>query len=283
MKSGDVIMLENVRFNLGEEKNDPKFAKELAKLGDIYINEAFASLQGHVSTIGLPKFLPSAVGFLFEKEAKELSRIFKNPKRPLVVIIGGAKVVIKIKVIEKFLKKADKLLIGGVLANTIFAAKGIEMGKSLAEKDMFKVVEGLDLENPKFQLPVDFVCQNFEISLRSINAVKENESAFDLGPRTVELFCQLIRDAKMVVWNGPLGLVEKEPFDRASEAIAKAIAQSKAYSIVGGGDTIAFIKRLGLEKKFNYVSTGGGAMLKYLADETLPGIEALKRCKKSGK
>jgi len=294
MKPGDVTMLENVRFNPGEEKNDPKFAKKLAKLGDIYINEAFASShRNHASIVGIPKYLftthrtcsgagPSVIGFLFEKEAKELNRIFKNPKRPLVVIIGGAKVAIKIKVIERFLKKADKLLVGGALPNTIFAAKGIDMGKSLVEKDMFKAVEGLDLENPKFQFPVDFVCQNFEISLRSINAVKENESAFDLGPRTVELFCQLIRDAKMVIWNGPLGLVEREPFDKASEAVAKAIVQSKAYSIVGGGDTIAFIKRLGLEKKFNYISTGGGAMLEYLANETLPGIEALKKCKNSG-
>ncbi len=277
MKSGDIIMLENVRFNPGEEKNSLKFAKELAKLGDVYINEAFASLQGHVSTIGIPKFLPSAMGFLFEKEVKELSRIFKNPKRPLVVIIGGAKVKIKIKVIEKFLKKADKVLIGGALPNTIFAAKGLELGESFIEKDMFKVVEKLDLENPKLKLPVDFVCQNNETLIKSINAVKENESVLDIGPRTIELFCQYIKEAKMIVWNGPLGLIEKKPFDMASEILAKAIAQSKAYSIVGGGDTVAFIRRLGLEQKFNYVSTGGGAMLEYLANETLPGIEALKK------
>lgn len=281
MKFGDIVMLENIRFHPGEEKNSPKFAKELAKLGDIYINEAFASLQGHVSTIGLPKFLPSAIGFLFEQEIKELSRIFRKPKRPLVVIIGGAKVKIKIKVIEKFLKKADKVLIGGALPNTIFAAKGIDMGKSFVEKDMFKVVEKLDLENPKLQLPVDFVVRlkpGFnQPEIRGLNAVKENEAVLDMGPRTIELFLESIEDAKMIVWNGPLGLIEEKPFDRASEILAKAIAQSKAYSIVGGGDTVAFIRKLGLEKKYNYVSTGGGAMLEYLVNETLPGIEALKK------
>ena len=278
MKPGEIIMLENIRFYPEEEKNSPKFAKQLAKLGDIFINEAFAvSHRKHASIVGIAKHLPSFVGMIFEKEIKELDKAVHKPKHPLLFIIGGAKIKTKIKVIEKFLKKADKLLVGGALPNTIFAAKGIDMGKSLVEKDMFKVVEGLNLENPKLQLPVDFVCQNFEISLRSINAVKENELAFDLGPRTVELFCQLVRDAKMVVWNGPLGFVEKEPFDGASEAIARTIVQSKAYSIVGGGDTVAFIKRLGLEKKFNYVSTGGGAMLEYLANETLPGIEALKK------
>jgi phosphoglycerate kinase len=277
MKSGDVIMLENIRFNPGEEKNDPKFAKELAKLGDIYINEAFASLQGHVSTIGLPKFLPSAIGFLFEKEVKELSRIFKNPKRPLIVIIGGAKVATKIRVIEKFLKKADKLLIGGALPNTIFAAKGIDMGKSFVEKEMFKVVEKLDLEDPKLQLPSDFVCQNGETSIRTVNAVRENEAVFDMGPKTIEMFCESIKQAKMIIWNGPLGLIEKKLFSRGTEIIARAIIESKAYSIIGGGDTGAFIRKLGLEKEFNYVSTGGGAMLEYLANETLPAIEALKK------
>ncbi len=278
MKPSEIVMLENIRFYPEEEKNSPKFAKQLAKLGDIFINEAFAvSHRKHASIIGLPKLLPAASGFLFKKELEELSKVSCKPKRPLVVIIGGVKVATKIKVIEKFLQKADRLLLGGALVNTIFAAKGVELGNSFVEKNMFKVVKKLDLENPKFQLPIDFVCQNFEISLRSVNAVKENESVFDLGPKTVELFCQSIMDAKMIAWNGPLGLVEKEPFDRASEAIAKAITQSKAYSIIGGGDIAAFIKKLGLEKKFSYVSTGGGAMLEYLANETLPGIEALKK------
>jgi phosphoglycerate kinase len=278
MKPGEIVMLENIRFYPEEEKNSPKFAKELSKLGDIFINEAFAvSHRKHTSIIGITKYLSSIAGPLFQQEIKELNKVLHKPERPLVVIIGGAKVATKIKVIEKFLKKADKLIIAGALPNTIFAARDINVGQSFVEKDMFKVVEKLDLENPKLQLPVDFVCQNSEIVVRGINAVKENESILDMGPKTVKLFLESIKDAKTIVWNGPLGLIEKKPFDKASEILAKAIAQSRAYSIVGGGDTAAFIRKLGLEKKFNYVSTGGGAMLEYLANETLPGIEALNK------
>jgi len=278
MKPGEIIMLENIRFYPEEEKNSPKFAKELSKLGDIFINEAFAvSHRKHTSIIGITKYLSSIAGPLFQQEIKELNKVLHKPEHPLVVIIGGAKVATKIKVIEKFLKRADKLIIAGALPNTIFAARDINVGQSFVEKDMFKVVEELDLESPKIQLPVDFVCQNSEIVVRGINAVKENESILDMGPRTVKLFLESIRDAKMIVWNGPLGVVEKKPFDRASEILAKAIAQSKAHSIIGGGDTAAFARKLGLEKKFNYVSTGGGAMLEYLANETLPGIDALNK------
>ncbi len=277
MKPGGVMLLENIRFYPEEEKNFLKFAKELAKLGDVFVNEAFAvSHRKHASVVGLTKFLPSVAGFLFYQEVEELNRALYHPKHPLLVIIGGAKVETKIKVIEKFLKKADKVLIGGALPNTIFAACGINMGKSFVEKKMFSVVKKLDLDNPKLQLPNDFVCQNAGIVVRGINAVKDNESALDIGPKSVELFLDSIQKAKMIVWNGPLGLVEKEPFNKSSEIIAKAIAKSKAYSIVGGGDTSAFIRKIGLEKKFDYVSTGGGAMLDYLANETLPGIEALK-------
>lgn len=284
MQPGEILLLENLRFHHEEEANDIKFAKSLAKLGDIYVNEAFGvSHRKHASIVGVPKFLPSVAGFCLQKEVEELSRVLFEPKRPLVVIIGGAKVSTKIKVIEKFLKKADKLLLGGALINTVFAAKGFSLGKSFIEKNVFEIVEKLNLENPKIQLPNDFVCQNSEISVRGINAVKENESVFDIGPQSVELFLESIREAKTIVWNGPLGLIEKKPFNKGTEAIAKAIIKSRAYSIVGGGDTVVFIRKLGLEKKFKYVSTGGGAMLDYLAHETLPGIEALKKCKKFGK
>ncbi len=278
MKAGDIIMLENIRFYPGEEKNSLSFAKQLAELGDIFINEAFSvSHRKHASIVGITKYLPSFTGLVFEREIKELNQVIHKPKRPLLFIIGGAKIKTKIKVIEKFIKLADKLLLGGALPNTIFAAHGIETGKSLIEKDMFKTVKNLNLENPKIQLPADFICQNEEISIRTINGIKENESAWDIGPETVSLFLEEIQRAKMIVWNGPMGLVEKEPFGRASEAIARAIIQSKTHSIVGGGDTVTFINRLNLGKKFNYVSTGGGAMLEYLANETLPGIEALKK------
>ena len=278
MQVGDIIMLENIRFYPEEEKNSLKFAKELAKLGDVFVNDAFAvSHRKQASVIGIAKYLPSVAGFLLQKEVKELNNALHKPKHPLVIIIGGAKVSTKIKVIEKFLEKADKVLIGGALPNTIFAACGINMGKSFIEKEMFGVVKKLDLDNPKLQLPNDFVCQNAEIVVRGINAVKENESVLDIGPRSAGLFLESIQKAKMIIWNGPLGLIEKKPFDKSSEIIAKAIVQSKAYSIIGGGDTIAFIRKLGLENKFSYVSTGGGAMLDYLANETLPGIKALEK------
>lgn len=284
MRPSDIIMLENIRFYPEDEKNSPKLAKELASLGDVFVNDAFAvSHRSHASVVGIARYLPSYAGFLLKKEVEELDKILHHPKRPLAVIIGGAKVSTKIKVIEKFLEKADKLFLGGALVNTVFAAKGISMGKSFVEKEMFKVVDRTNLDNPKLVLPTDLVCQNSEVSVKSINAVQENESVFDIGPRSTELFLESIKTAKMIVWNGPLGMIEKKPFDRASEIIAKAIAQHPAYSVVGGGDTVAFIKKLGLEKKFNYVSTGGGAMLDYLVNETLPGIEALKRCKRFGK
>ncbi len=278
MKFGDIVMLENIRFYPEEEKNSSKLAKELAKLGDVFVNEAFAaSHRKHASIVGIPKYLPAVAGFLFQKEVEELNKVFLSYNHPLVAIIGGVKIITKLKIIKKFLQKADKLLLGGALINTIFAAKGMETGKSFIEKDMFKVVQGLNLENPKFVFPVDFVCRNFGASIKTINAVKENEMIFDIGSKSIELFLESMKNAKMIIWNGPLGLIEKKPFDRASKIIAKAIAESSAYSIVGGGDTVAFVKKLGLGKKFNYVSTGGGAMLEYLANETLPGIEALNK------
>jgi len=278
MKEGEIVMLENIRFYPEEEKNSLSFAKKLSKLGDVFINEAFSvSHRKHASIVGITKYLPSYAGLVFEKEIGELDKVLKEPKRPLLFIIGGAKIKTKIKVIDKFIKLADKVLVGGALPNTIFAAHGIEVGKSLIERNMFKVVENLNLENSKIQLPIDFICKNTEISVKTLNGVSENEFIGDIGPKTVQLFLQEIKKAKMIIWNGPMGLVEKKPFDRASEAIARTIIQSRSYSVVGGGDTVTFINKLKLEKRFNYISTGGGAMLEYLAKETLPGIEALKK------
>lgn len=278
MKEGEIVMLENIRFYPEEEKNSLSFAKKLSKLGDVFINEAFSvSHRKHASIVGITKYLPSYAGLVFEKEIRELDKVLKEPKRPLLFIIGGAKIKTKIKVIDKFIKLADKILVGGALPNTIFAAHGIEVGKSLIERNMFKVVENLNLENSKIQLPIDFICKNTEISVKTLNGVSENEFIGDIGPKTVQLFLQEIKKAKMIIWNGPMGLVEKKPFDRASEAIARTIIQSRSYSVVGGGDTVTFINKLKLEKRFNYISTGGGAMLEYLAKETLPGIEALKK------
>ena len=278
MQPGEILLLENLRFYPGEEKNNLTFAKKLAQLGDIYVNEAFgASHRNHASIVGVPKFLPSVIGFLFEKEIEELNRVLYKAKHPLVIIIGGAKPLTKVKVINKFLKKADKILLGGVMANTIFAAAGLEVGKSLVDKASFGEIKKINLNNPKLILPIDLVCKNERISIREIDKIEKDECIFDIGPKSVKLFSSFIKTAKTIVWNGPLGLVEEEPFDKASGIVARLIAKNKkTYSIIGGGDTVGFINQLKLADKYNYVSIGGGAMLEYLVNETLPGIEALR-------
>jgi len=278
MNFGDILLLENLRFKSGEEKNDLKFAKELAEFGDVFINEAFAvSHREHASIVGIPQYLPSIIGFCFEKEIKELNKVLFKPKRPLVAIIGGAKISTKIKVINKFLRIADYVLIGGALANTIFAKQGLDMGDSIIDKESFADIEKINLRNPKLFLPIDLGIWNKDrVYYKDVSSLFEKEKALDIGPKTIDLFSDLIGKAKMIVWNGPLGLTEQKPFDRASRAIVDAISQSKAYSVVGGGDTIAFIREIKKEKVFNHLSTGGGAMLDYLANETLPGIEALR-------
>ncbi len=281
MEFGDILMLENIRFRSGEEKNSPNLAKDLAKLGDIFINDAFAnSHRKHASMVRIPEYLPSVAGFLFEKEIQELDKVLKNPKRPLIAIIGGAKISTKIKVINKFLKIADKVLIGGALANTIFAAQGIFMGDSVIEKKAFSEVKKINLKNSKLFLPVDLgIWDGKKTFYREINEVKDREKVLDMGLKTTDLFCDLIKKARMIIWNGPLGFYTQKPFDKSSKAIVKAISQSKAYSVAGGGDTIAFLRKIGKEKVFNHLSTGGGAMLDYLANETLPGIDVLENAK----
>ncbi len=281
MKKGEILLLENLRFHSEEEENNFKFAKQLAKLGDIYINEAFAvSHRKHASIVGVSRLLPSAIGMLFEKELQEMNKILYDSKHPLAVIIGGAKAATKIKVIQAFSKKADHLLLGGALVNTIFAAQGMNMGKSLVEKKMFQVVNKIDFQNEKVHLPIDFMvwtgASSDGVEIQEPDTIQSNELVYDIGPRTVKMFLELITKAKMVVWNGPLGKTEQKPFDKGSQAIASAIANNSHYSIAGGGDTVAFIKQLKLQKHFNYISTGGGAMLEYLSNKTLPGIEALK-------
>jgi len=282
---GDVLLLENIRFWKEEEQNSRKFAEELAKLGDVYINEAFAnSHREDASIVGIPKFLPSVVGFCFEKEIKELNKILVKPERPLVAIIGGAKISTKIRIINKFLNLADYVLIGGALANTIFAKQRIDMGDSVIDKEAFEDIERINLRNPKLFLPVDLgIWNKNRVYYKDVSDLFEKERALDIGPKTVNLFCDLINKAKMVVWNGPLGLVEQKPFDMASKAIIRAIAQSDTYSIVGGGDTVGFIRSIKKENAFNHLSTGGGAMLDYLANETLSGLEAIIECKRFGK
>lgn len=285
MNFGDILILENIRFLNGEESNSSKLAESLARLADFYINDGFAvSHRFHASIVGIPKFLvklksgaPFAVGLLFEKEIKELNRIIDEPKRPLVAIIGGAKISTKIMLINKFLKIADKVLVAGALANDIFAFQGLNMGKSMVDENSFEEVKKIDLKNPKLFLPVDLVSWNTKnIFYREINEIGKDEKVLDIGSKTINLFSEIIESAKTIIWNGSMGLTEQKPFDKGTREIIEAIAKSRAYSVVGGGDTVAFIREIKKEKIFNHLSTGGGALLDYLVNRTLPGIEAIK-------
>lgn len=273
LKSGDLVLLENLRMNKGEKSNSTIFAKKLASLADIHINDAFSvSHRNHASVVSLPKFLPTYFGFVFEEEVKNLSQAL-NPAHPFVFILGGAKFKTKMSLVEKFLNKADKIFIGGALANTLLKARGHEVGVSIVD-------EGVDLkqilESRKIILPEDLVVltgDNLKI-LKESKDVLPDDNILDNGPRFVELIKDQLIGAKFVLWNGPLGSFEKG-FKEQTEELAKVIAQSKAKSIVGGGDTLAAISSLGLLNNFSFVSTGGGAMLDFLANETLPGIDAV--------
>ena len=276
---GEIIMLENLRFNPSEEENLPEFAQELAKLGEVFVNEAFPVChREHASIVGISQYLPGVMGFSLEKEIIELNKILFHPKKPMIAIIGGAKISTKITVINKFLRIADRVLIGGALANTIFAKQGYDMADSTIDKDSFSEVNKINLKNPKLFLPIDLsIWDGEKAHYRELGNLKKGEKALDIGLKTIDLFNSLIKSAKTIVWNGPLGLTGQKPFDRASSEVIEAVSKSDAYSIVGGGDTIAFINEVKKEKVFNFLSTGGGAMLDYLANETLPGIEALKQ------
>ena len=244
MKAGEAVVLENLRFYRGEEENDPKFAKQLACLGEIFIQDAFAAChRQHASIVGLPKLLPAGIGLLLEKELGCLTRLSNNSQRPLVVIIGGAKVQTKIKLINKFSKIADWVLVGHLIKK--------EIDREQASAKYERIIEPID-------------------------GLKEKGEYFDIGPKTIKLFSEKISRAETVFWNGPLGKIEEKNFTQGSLAIAKAIIKSDAYSVVGGGETIAFLREYNLRSKFNFVSTGGGAMLAFLSGEKLPGIEAIK-------
>jgi len=281
MRTGEIILLENIRFYPEERANNQDFAKKLAILGEIYVNDAFGvSHRNHASITGLPKYLPSCAGLLFEKEIKFLSKVLEKTEHPLVVVIGGAKISTKIKFIENFLEKADNLLLAGALANTVISAKGFAIGKSVTEAGMDEEIKKLNLTSSKLHIPVDVLASknvsgNANIRISPVGNIDKHEMILDIGPDTIQTFSRIISEAKMIVWNGPLGLLEVEKFSLGSREIAQAIAKNNNFSIVGGGDTVAFLEKLGLLNKITHVSTGGGAMLKFLAGEKLPGIEAL--------
>ena len=286
--SGHALLLENLRFHPEEEANDPAFAKQLAALCDVYVNDAFGSAhRAHASTEGITKFVSkSAAGLLMEKELNYLGRALEKPARPFVAIIGGAKVSDKIDVIRNLLTKVDALLIGGAMAYTFLKSQGAQVGKSLVEDDKLDLARQLlseaQIKKVRFHLPADHViADKFDAKAQTrtqstTEAVPDGWMGLDIGPKTVELFTQEIKGAETIVWNGPMGVFEMEPFAHGTMAIASAIAEnSSAISIVGGGDSVAAIHASGMADKITHISTGGGASLEFLEGKKLPGVEAL--------
>ena len=275
LKKGEVALLENLRFEPGEEKNDPIFAKQLAKLGDIYVNDAFPDAhRKHASIVGVPKYLPTYAGFQILKEIKYLSLVFKKTKHPFLVILGGAKFETKLPVIKRFLSKADDIFLGGALINQVFKEEGCEVGISLVEEKNYGLPK--IVKNKKIILPSDILVVDGEKRRVALpEEVSKKENIIDIGPEATKDLKKKIKKAKMILWNGPLGKSSSD-FNTATEEIIKAVAKSRSISIVGGGDTLETIFKLKLEKKFTFVSTGGGATLDFLANGTLPGIKALR-------
>ncbi len=278
MKDGKVLLLENIRFDPREEKGDKGFAKELAKLGDIFVNEGFAvSHRDQASVSTIQRFLPSYAGFLLEDEVKHLSQALKAAKKPLVVIIGGAKMETKIKVIKNFSKVAEKILLGGALANTVLKVMGVGIGKSPIEPKMFPEVKRFKLTNNQIVVPVDGVMAKKNDSKKgrmdALADVKVDEMILDIGPDTVKLYENILKSAKIVMWNGPMGLIENPIFEKGTKMLVKILSEVRAETIVGGGETVEMIRKMKLEDKFDFISTGGGAMLEFLEGKKLPGLK----------
>ncbi|NSW77333.1 MAG: phosphoglycerate kinase [Candidatus Atribacteria bacterium] len=285
LREGEVLLLENVRFYAEEEANDEHFAQSLARLADIYVNDAFGTAhRAHASTAGVAKFLPAYAGFLMEKELEALGERLNNPVRPFLAILGGAKVSSKIGVIKKLLEKVDALLIGGGMSYTFIKAMGYEVGTSLLEEGMIEEARSIlamaKERGVKLVLPEDFVVapegkEGVETKVVAWNAIPPDMGGFDIGPKTVEKFGREIAQAKTIFWNGPLGLFEVDLFAQGTVEIARKVAESGAVVVVGGGDTIAAIKKAGVEKKITHISTGGGASLEFVEGRVLPGVEVL--------
>jgi len=283
LQPGQVLLLENVRYHTEDEANDPGFARSLASLGDLFVNDAFAaSHRAHASVVGVAAYLPAYAGELMEAELDALHRALDNPRRPMVAVVGGAKVSTKVGVLRSLLAKVDSLLIGGAMANTFFKARGWPTGTGLVEDTaLYEAREVASLGGDKLVLPVDLVCARKMAAgeaLRVLDAdkVEPGWAAYDIGPRTVRLFTQRIRGAGTVIWNGPVGVAEIKDFARGTRAVGEAIAGSGGYTLVGGGDTVAAIESMGLAGRYSWVSTGGGATLEYLEGKELPGIAILK-------
>jgi phosphoglycerate kinase len=283
LKPGGILMLENTRFHPEEEKNDLELAKKMAELGDVYVNDAFGSAhRAHSSTEGVAHFLPAVSGFLMEQELEYLGRATANPEHPYIAILGGAKISDKILVVENLLSKCDKLIIGGGMANTFLVAKGLNMQDSLVEAgsvDMAKTI--LAKSGNRIVLPVDAViADKFEAEANSktveVDKIPSGWRMMDVGPKTIELYKETLKGAKLIVWNGPVGVFEMPKFAEGTFALAKILAASGATTVIGGGDSASAVKKAGVAKQMTHVSTGGGASLEFLEGKELPGVAALQ-------
>ncbi|MCI9483300.1 MAG: phosphoglycerate kinase [Clostridiaceae bacterium] len=285
LKPGEVMLLENVRFHKEEEKNDPAFAKELASLAEVYVNDAFGTAhRAHATTAGIADYLPAACGFLINKEISIMGKALADPARPFVAILGGAKVSDKIGVINNLIEKCDTIIIGGGMSYTFMKAMGKKIGTSLCEDDKLDLAKGLlekaEAKGVQLLLPIDTVCADHfaadaEPVVYEAGELPDNMMGLDIGPKTIELFSESLKDAGTVVWNGPMGVFEFDAFAVGTKAVAKAIAASNAVSIIGGGDSAAAVEKLGFASRMTHISTGGGASLEFLEGLELPGIACL--------
>lgn len=284
LREGDVLVLENTRFYEGEAENDMNFAKKLAALGDIYVNDAFgAAHRENASTHALARLMPNAIGLLMEKELNALGVAMENPKRPFVAVIGGAKVSSKLSVLKNMLDKADTLIIGGAMAYTFMKAKGESVGESLVENDKIQdakdILELAQSLGKKILLPIDHICLDSANKKKGAMKVKELRGTlvgYDIGPNTINLYAKAILSAAQIFWNGPMGMFEKQEFAFGTYNVGLAISMSKGYSVVGGGDTVAAANQLGITKGINFISTGGGATMEFIEQGTLPCIEVIQ-------
>jgi len=285
MKDGDVVLLENTRYRKEEEKNGEDFSKELASLGDLYVNDAFGtSHRAHASNVGVSKYLPSSIGYLVQKEIDVMGKALESPERPFIAILGGAKVSDKIGVIENLINKVDTILIGGGMAYTFLKSQGYNIGKSLLEEEKIDLAKELlrkaEEKGTKLLLPLDTVVakefkNDTEFKTVKIDEIPEDMMGLDIGPETVKAFSEEIKKGKTIVWNGPMGVFEMENFNKGTFAIAKAMAETDGTTIVGGGDSASAVEKAGFKDKMTHVSTGGGASLEFLEGKVLPGIDAI--------
>ncbi|MGF7088897.1 phosphoglycerate kinase [Kroppenstedtia sanguinis] len=286
LKEGEILLLENVRFCPGEEKNDPQLSQDFAKLADLYVNDAFGTAhRAHASTAGIAEHLPAVAGFLMQQELESLGRALQNPDRPFTAIIGGAKVKDKIGVIDNLLEQVDHLLIGGGLSFTFLKAKGLEIGQSLLEADKIDLarsfMEKAEQKGVRLLLPVDAVvapafAADAPAKTVDVEAIPADSMGLDIGPQTRESFAEVIRSSKLVIWNGPMGVFEFDRFAEGTFAVARAVAACTGMTIIGGGDSVAAIKKSGLSEQVGHISTGGGASLELMEGKTLPGVAVLQ-------